>query len=453
MAKIIDPDDLSQGTEVIFDTSNKTIQLKTGSTLTDDGVTLQAVYSFCKEEWKSDNSLIKFPFPFVAITAEQFELVNGWNWLNITTTGLIRDGGWALKDTGSTTQEEWMNLTTLGTFDNSSIDTAYYQQNSGQTGTDTILSGEVNQAIQIYDKDSYNYKTYFKIFLREQGKLYDFYDLISEQNLTELTYKKYALPLSNSTDLKIKHDDNIISGSTPYDGMSITYYDSAQSVEIGGTDYDFHVIIDGNNGTAEEIYEYVQYELRQNADIDASTGSTVIGKVAEELLEFIGDTLRTKSITLTGGGTGGVYIENYQDIDVNRLEFTDDTGTIRTFPYVAAGTIQFNDNLRNDNESYYWVFFTDASGNTFNSPNAIIIEDKDGIPISGSCYNIISKTFSFDYDGNNQGGRNTATDAPYTAVAIGLNTGQYVITTGTITKSTANVINYVAALERNYSNP
>jgi hypothetical protein len=28
-----------------------------------------------------------------------------------------------------------------------------------------------------------------------------------------------------------------------------------------------------------------------------------------------------------------------------------------------------------------------------------------------------------------------------------------VITTGTITRSTANVINYVAALERNYSNP
>jgi hypothetical protein len=216
---------------------------------------------------------------------------------------------------------------------------------------------------------------------------------------------------------------------------------------IGTTNYNFHIIIDGNNGTAEEIYEFVQYELRQNSDIDAGSG-TVIGKVAEELLGFIGDTLRTKHTSI-----GGVYIDNFQAIDTNRLEFTDDTNIVRTHPYVAAGTIQFNDNLKNDTESYYWVFFTDASGNTFNSPNAIIIEDKGNNPISGSCSGIDSKTFNFDYDGNVQGGRTSGTDAPYTAVAIGLNTGQYVITTGTITRSTANVINYVAALERNYSNP
>ena len=46
-----------------------------------------------------------------------------------------------------------------------------------------------------------------------------------------------------------------------------------------------------------------------------------------------------------------------------------------------------------------------------------------------------------------------ATDAPYTAVAIGLSTAQYVVTTGTIVRSTSNVINFVAALERNYLNP
>jgi hypothetical protein len=448
MAKIIDPDYLNQGTEIIFDATGKTIELVTAGNLSTDGVTLQAIYSFCKEEWKTTD-LIKYPFPFVAITAEQFELVNGWNWKTTTSTQLIRDGGWALKDTNSVTQEEWMNLTTLGSFDDSNSDRAYYQQTSGQTGTDTVLTGEVNQAIQIYDNGNYDYKSYFKIFLREQGKLYDFYDLISDQNLSELTYKKYALPLSNNTDLKITHNDTIISGSTPYNGMSITYYSTAQPRLIGTTNYNFHIIIDGNNGTAEEIYEFVQYELRQNSDIDAGSG-TVIGKVAEELLGFIGDTLRTKS---TNNSSYGVYIDNFQAIDTNRLEFTDDTDTVRTHPYVAAGSIQFNDNLKNDTESYYWVFFTDASGNTFNSPNAIIINDKDGISISGSCSGIDSKTFNFDYDGNVQGGRTSGTDAPYTAVAIGLDTGQYVITTGTITRSTANVINYVAALERNYSNP
>ena len=58
------------------------------------------------------------------------------------------------------------------------------------------------------------------------------------------------------------------------------------------------------------------------------------------------------------------------------------------------------------------------------------------------------------YDGNIQrGSGSSGVDAPVTVVAIGLTTGQYVKSTGTITKSTANTVSLVAALERNYSNP
>jgi hypothetical protein len=57
--------------------------------------------------------------------------------------------------------------------------------------------------------------------------------------------------------------------------------------------------------------------------------------------------------------------------------------------------------------------------------------------------------FDYDYDGNIQrGGSSAGTNAPFTAVALGSG-AQYVVTTGSITRSTANVINFVA-LERNY---
>ena len=445
MAKIVDPDDLTQGTEVTFDTAQKTITVSaTGSIVDIEGVTLQCIYSFCKEEWKDDSDLIKYPFPLIAITAEQFELFNGWDWADETSKQLIRDGGWALKDGSGVSQEEYMNITTLGSF-NANTDNSYYLQ-SGTTSVPTVYPAEVNQAIKIYGDSTYgnfDYRDTFNIYLREQAKLYDSYDLMAEQNLAELTYKKYALPLSNSTDLKITHNDtDIISGTGPYAGMSITYYGSTQSRTIGSTDYDFKIIIDGDNGTAEQIYEFVQYQLRQNSDIDAGAGSE-IGKISDELLIFIGDTLRT-----TGPVDTGVFIENFSSIDTNRLEFTDYLGNIVTFPYVAAGTLQFNDNLINDDSSLYWIFFTDA----YDSSAAIIMKNKDGIPITGSVTQAII-TFDYDYDGNVQGGRTGGTDAPYTAVAIGLETGQYVKTTGTINRSTSNVINFVAALERNYSNP
>ena len=61
--------------------------------------------------------------------------------------------------------------------------------------------------------------------------------------------------------------------------------------------------------------------------------------------------------------------------------------------------------------------------------------------------------FNFDYDGNVQGGRAAATNADVTIVAIGLNTAQYVVATGTITRATGLSFGLVSALERNYSNP
>jgi hypothetical protein len=476
MAKTVDPDDLNQGTEVIFVPSARTIQVVpfeqnassnisgSGSSAT-NGVTFQCLYSFAKEEWRTDNELIKYPFPLVSITEESFELVNDWDLITGTTRELIRDGGWSLKDSGGTSVEEYMNVTTLGTFDSSITDLAYYLQLSGTSGSPTnmVFSGEVNQAVKIYGGTDYgnvNYRDIFKIYLREQGKTYGFYDLLTEQNLTSLTFKKFAMPLANGTDLNISVADSGIDSNSdgtadqdPYSAMSITYYDTPQVRSIGGTNYNFSIIIEGASATKEQIYEFVQWSLRQDVDIDAGSGNTR-GSIAEELLEFVGDTLKTK---LTD--RGGVFIDNFNAVDTNNLVFVDDTGTERTFPFVAAGTIQFNDNLQNDNDAIYRVFFTnddagDNNGQDFGTASAITINDNSNSAITDSVSGRTSVAFDYDYDNNTQRGPSSSgTTVPYTAVAIGLGTAQYVVTTGSIVRSTSNVINFVAALERNYLNP
>jgi hypothetical protein len=259
----------------------------------------------------------------------------------------------------------------------------------------------------------------------------------------------YRFPLANSDDLKITHNDTIISTTAPYTGITITYYAANQSRTIGGSAYNFNVIIDGNNATAEQIYEKIQHELRSGTDIDDGVGS-VTGKTASDLLTFIGDTLSTST---------GVYIDNITTNDTNRLEFRDVTGVIRTFPYVATITLNFNDNLRVDTDAVYRVFFTndDAGSNLgydYGTSNAIVVNDASGTPMTGSISGNSSISWSYDYDGNTQrGAGSAAVDAPVTVVSIGLTTGQYVKSTGVITKSTANSVSLVAALERNYSNP
>ena len=105
-----------------------------------------------------------------------------------------------------------------------------------------------------------------------------------------------------------------------------------------------------------------------------------------------------------------------------------------------------------DTNAIYRVFFTTNPAGNFGTSNAVIVDNAAGTDISGSVSGAASVQWSFDYDGNIQGGRTAGTDAAITAVAIGLNTGQYVSATETIRKSTSNSISLVAPLERNYQN-
>lgn len=440
MPKITDPDFLVRDTEIIFNFTNssaRTIQLSVAGNLSTDGVTLQAVYSKCKELWKSASDLIKIPFPFDAITSTQFDLVNSWNFADSTTRQLIRDAGWSVRDNVGAALEEWAGIISLGTVGN--LDQIYYQQVDGGLSQNFVKLGAVNQAIQIFKSGTgaFNYRNYLKLFSREQGKTYAQASL-TDIGVTTMTYQTYAFPVSNSQDLKISATDATVAANVPYTGMSITYQASPVSRTIGAGSYNFSVIINGNNATTEQIYEFVQYKLRQNSDIDTGAG-TVIGKTANSLLRFLGDTLIT--------GTG-VYIDGFSATDTNRIQFFDNTGTQRTFPYVAAGTIIFNDNLKTDANAVYRLFF--ASG--YGTASAITVNDNAGNPIAGSLAGASTVSFSFDYDGNNQGGRTPGTDAAVVAVALGLNKAQYVQANATITRSTANVINLVSSLERNYSN-
>lgn len=443
MAIIIDPDLLNDSTEIVLSTTNKTIRLVVAGNLSNDGVTLKCVYSKLKELWKTSSSYVKFAFPMIPITDEQFELVNGWDFYDDTTRYLIRTGGWALKDGSGVSQEEWAGIISLGSIGGS--DQPYFQQVLAGSATNFQRQGSVNQAVKVYGDathGNFDYRSYLKVFVREYQKSYAAASL-SDIGVTTLTYQAYRFPLANASDLKVTHNDGTVSGY----GITITWYATAQARDIGGTNRDFHVIIDGNNKTAEEIYEGVQRLLRQNSDIDSGAG-TKTGKVTNDLLQFVGDTLKTRY-----DSTGGVYIDNFQTGDINRLVMVDDTGTERTFPYTAVLTLQFGDNLINDADAVYRVFFTTNPAGNYGTSNALLVKDDSTADMSGTVGGASSVQKTFAYDTNVQGGRTAGTDAPITVVAIGLSTGQYVKATGTIARSAANSVSLVASLERNYQNP
>jgi hypothetical protein len=459
MALITDPDNLTYqlgtnpvGANLTVDIANRKIYLRTGGSLTSDGVTLKCVYSKLKEIWKNEASCPKIPFPITAITDESMEYIN-WTPGDDQTRQLKRTAGWAEK-TNSTTNREYAGIRTLGVV--LGIEQIYYrQQSSDGAPTNFVNLGPANQAIQIYGDASngnFDYRSYLKLFCRPQavspGRLYSSANLASIGETT-LTYKLYPMGIETRDDPKITETDTVVDAY----GVTVTYYASPQSRTIGGTAYDFSVIVDGNDKTAEQIYMALQSLLRKATDIDSGAG-TRTGKIQDSLALFTGDELTTQ---LTGAG--GVYIDNFQNTDINRIFFTDDTGTVRRFPYTAAFTINIGEYLQDDPDAAYFVYFTnddagDNLGRDFGTVDAIMVKYASGNDMTGLIGGATSIVKTYARDTNVQRGNASAgTDAPITVVAIGLGTAQYFKATATITRSTTVTVPLTANLERNYANP
>ena len=449
MPIIIDPDNLALTTDIVVDTTAKTIEIKTTGAVTNagstGGVSGQALYSWLKEQWKTSSTFIKFPFPMEAITPEQFEFINGWAPKDDTTRNLIRNAGWAEKSAAGAVKRKYMGVISLGTI--GATDQPYYRWNTGSK-VNFAFQGPINQAVQIFGDATNGNFDYsdggdtLTIYVREQGKTF-----ASSNNTaigaTVLTYNVQRFPLSVATDLKIATDDSTIASSAPWNQIQVEYFGSDQMVNIDGTPAPFRIIVTDASGTAstQQIYEKLQYLLRQDADIDSGAG-TVNGATADALASFVGDTFV---------GATSVSVANLNANYLNSVELYDKNGVKRLYPFVAAGTINFGAQAGSGDFKYV-MFFTDTPTGDFGSADAIIVKDKDGNDITGT-YAGSPISFTFAYDTNTQGGRTAGTPALVKLVGIGLTGGQYVDVDYTITRTAGQSILLAPAQERNYSNP
>lgn len=407
---------------------------------------------------------------------------------------------------------------------------AGYDDNT--TVGDFDKTGEVNENILI-DDGSNDYTGYAKFFLREEQKLFAEYDLLDEQGLAALKYEAYRLPLSNSADLKAIDDDTVVgttdAGSVTgvvYSSLDIDYIkghtyatasakaytldevgqdaagrwfrctsagtmDAAGALDytndggtgtfasyegerqIGANYYAFNRIVECSDTTYDarttEIHSWLQYQLRQNVDINGNATTTnfgtVYGKIAAPFTFFVGDQL---------WGYPGVYFDNlnandnnsvtYQDITVDggglNTNFLPVVTTARNNPFYASFDLVFSSNLvsETNGDTLFRVYFTnddagDNAGDDFDTTGAIVVQDKDSAAIQGQI-DAATKTFQYDYTNNVQRGAASAnTDAPITVVFQGLNDSEWNYAQFTVGQATGQSFACNAADELNYENP
>lgn len=446
--KITSPSQLNVGTELTLDTVANTFTLNVaGNYVAKDGVTLQALYSKFVSLWET-TTYNKFEFPMYAIDAlsGQFQFgtdgqtFSGWKPSNDATRQGLRDGGWSEFSSAGVLNRQYVGIVSLGDV-NAGAQLYYQKVLSGASANFTFVD-EVNEGIQVFgdvSNGNFDNRTYFKGYVREQGKKYKD-SILADTGKTSTGANIVNLLLSNEDDLKIQDSDVNVSTNTPYTSIDVEYFGVDQNRTIGGVSYPFRIIIDGANATAEQIYTKIQYLLRQATDIDAGAGA-VVGKTANLLLNFVGDTLIT---------TTGVYIDNYNTNDVNRLVFTDKNGIARTEPFTATGNLNFNSFLTLGGTGYYRMYFTDLSGVAdYGLTGAITVNDASATGIFGTITSG-SISFTFAYDSNTQGGRTAGTDAQVTVVAGNAGSAKPVVTNYTITRATGQGISLVAENDRAY---
>jgi hypothetical protein len=202
-----------------------------------DGVAKQALYSFAKEEWRTDtyatalvDDLIRHEFPFEAITSEQFEIGGGaahadWDYSNNYTRKKIRTGGWALKDgAAASTKEEYTGIVTLGTLDADAQ--VYYQQSSAQANpTDFTFQGAVNEPILILSSSLVDYTAYLKLFVRKKARTYAQSE-IADIGVTQIKTIVNRFPLTHAVDAAITASDANILGGSPWRDVTSTVTDT-----------------------------------------------------------------------------------------------------------------------------------------------------------------------------------------------------------------------------------
>jgi len=516
MALITDPDLLAQASEVTITTATKKIDLNIAGDLSTDGVTLKCLYSFLKEEWKSDAALIKFPFPMTPITDEQFEFINDWDLVDDDARNLVRTAGWAVRNPSGVATGMWAGVMTLGTLPGTAQVYFIQEDQPDATTTDIILDGVVNQAVQVYSDpnadgnpaDGFDYRGFLKLFVREWGDTYASSNLV-DIGVSQLTYQAYRFPLTTTADPKIQEAVEANADASPYDDVDVTWIvgtgflvaaartyvadevakDTAGRwfiCTVGGS-LDTNGVADyTNNGGTGTFAAYggerqipgVGY-FPFSVIIDGNVDDANPNQVAEDIYTRVAWLLDQATDMDEGSGTRngnvtdlllrfvgdtlitaqGVWIDDFLATDINRITFTDSAGATHTFLYTASLILNFGANLVADADAIYRVFFTndDAganAGNDYGTSGAILVQDASSSDMAAAVGGQAQIVRTYAYDSNVQRGSGSDGDpAPITVVAIGLSTGQFVSATGTIERSVTNAVALVAALERNYANP
>lgn len=377
----------------------------------DDGIKLEAIYAFERQERRKDEDLRKHDY-FLEGTFKfggAYKFVNNRKLYDTDAGGgdsltgddrfKIRGSGWEELDADGELCRIYYGNKSLGNILGTSQ--PYYQLTDGGPPVDYSKDGPIDEAVQVYGNVTYDSntttfdtRTYESLKIRTYGQNYD-EKILSDSGVTEmggyssgfalgesvhLTTNVSGMPLANVYNIDSSTQDGV------WLNMTLEELDVSQS-ETGFTTADgsFTWVINNPNGAnLDEIVAYLDAIAQTDDDINAHASNVTNGKrvgtwytynAAGKILPRVG----------TGVENEGLFLEGLTGTDKNRVIFTDDAGSSKIYPSYSNVKITVGSGAVADPNAWFHAFFLDGPGaSDFNTASALTVENAQSVEVKGN---------------------------------------------------------------------
>lgn len=405
-----------------------------------DGVKMEALYAFEREQRRLDETLRQYD-PYFAGTfkfAGSYNLINGRKFddANGSATSLtgddrfkIRGSGWRELDANGAIGRIYFGDRSLGNIEATSQ--PYYQLAQFGPVTNFDKVGPVDEAVQVYGDNAvdantttFDTRTYHALSVRTYGFNADRKTLtdsgVSEMDGYSVGFALEETPhlTTNETDHPIASVYNAVPASQlgVWLNMTLEELDTPQ-LETGFNEVDGNftwVLNNPNAASLDECVAYLDAIALQNADINAHSTNSTIGKQVGTWYTYSADGKIQPRVD--DGSTGeGLFIEGLVGVDKQNVIFTDNAGNTKTYPFFVSIIVTVGANAVADTLAWFHAFFRDGAdnavggGDDFNTSGAVTVQDSSAVAVKGTVNSSGFRSgndivFEFDFDGDTVGG-------------------------------------------------
>jgi len=369
---------------------------------TQDGIKFEAIYAFENQERATDETLRQYD----RWTSGSFKFGGAYNYINgrvpatATDVAIHRGSGWNEYDASGVVQKTFFGNKGLSNIEASSK--PYYQLGTFTTAVDYAKAGQIDEAVLVYENGvSDNRSNPEIVSVRTYGKTFDRKATNTDLGIAELGGYSTGFAVNEGAHLTtnpttMPFADVFTTQTGVWVGMELEELDTPLSkngfAESAGN---FTWVLRNPSGAnLDECVAYLDAIATVSGDINAHVTNTTIGKDVDTWYTY---NASGQVITKSGTGVGGVYIENIQTADQQRVKFTADDGSTKSYQFLVSVNANVGATAKADANAWYHSF----GATDYNTSSAITVKDHSASPVKGlassaNANNVIS--FAFDYD-------------------------------------------------------